>query len=111
MKCCLTSLRLTNFESGINVFDPKARRNEIELPYIIEVELPENGFDHCVRRSIEEFHLSQKIKVSFGRRRRHGKLDYCRLCFADPVQADAFSRRFGGKLLRVEYPPVGGWAS
>jgi hypothetical protein len=84
------------------VFNPKAHRNEIELPYIVEMELPADGFDHRVRRLMEEFLSRQRIRAHFGRRRRHGKLDYCRWCFADPAHADAFHRKFGGNLLGIE---------
>jgi hypothetical protein len=81
-----------------------SRRNEIEFPHIVEMALPADGFDHRLRRQMEEFHASYKIKARFGRRSRHGSQEHCRWCFVDPACADAFREKFGGKRLAVKIP-------
>ena len=78
-----------------------SRRNESECPHIVEMALPRDGFDHRLRRQMEDFHLSHKIKARFGRRTRYGSQEYCRWCFADPLCADGFRERFGGERLTM----------
>jgi hypothetical protein len=83
-----------------------SRRNESEFPHIVEMALPRDGFDHRLRRQMEEFHSSQKIKARFGRRTRYGNQEYCRWCFADPTCADAFRELFGGERLTIAKTPM-----
>lgn len=83
-----------------------SRRNENEYPYIVETLLPANGFDHRLRRQMEEFHSVRKIKARFGHRSRQGEKEYCRWCFADAVCADAFRDRFGGKRVTIAKMPM-----
>lgn len=81
---------------------PAARRNENEFPHIVEMPLPSEGFDYRLRRQMEEFHSSRKIKARFGVRSRHRGQEYCRWCFADQKYADEFQERFGGKRLTAK---------
>jgi hypothetical protein len=76
-----------------------SRKNESEFPHVVEMTLPRDGFDHRLRRQMEEFHALHKIKARFGRRSRQGSQEYCRWCFADRACADAFCEQFGGERL------------
>lgn len=78
-----------------------SRKNESEFPHIVEMVLPRNGFDHRLRRQMEDFHALHKIKARFGRRSRQGNQEFCRWCFADAKWADDFREQFGGERLTI----------
>ena len=84
-----------------------AQTNEYQLPYIVEMELPRDGFDHRLRRNMEEFHRSHDIRARFGRRQRRKDGEFCRWCFAEASQADLFQARFGGTRLAIDDVSIG----
>jgi len=79
-----------------------ALANERDLPHMVEMEVPVEGFAHSLRAAMEEFHHANKIRARFGRRLRRDGKEYCRWCFADESLADLFHSRFGGARLTVD---------
>jgi hypothetical protein len=68
------------------------RMNERDLPYIVEIALPPNGFDVRTNREMVKFHRACDIRPRFGlTRNRKGQ----RYCFSDAAIAEAFRERFG----------------
>jgi hypothetical protein len=76
-----------------------ALANERDLPHMVEMEVPAEGFAHSMRAAMEEFHRANKIRARFGRRLRRDGKEYCRWCFAGESLADLFHSRFGGARL------------
>jgi hypothetical protein len=76
-----------------------ALANERDLPHIVEMEVPPEGFAHPARAAMEEFHRSHRIRARFGRRMRRDGKEYCRWCFADEAVADLFHSSFGGARI------------
>jgi hypothetical protein len=81
---------------------PKALANERDLPNIIEISMPVNGFDVRLSREMAAFHHLHDIGPRFGPPRMRNNRCYSRWCFADPVIADAFRERFGGTWARIK---------
>jgi hypothetical protein len=77
----------------------KARRTERDFPNIVEREIPTKGLDLGVSRDILTFHQLREIPQRFGRWRNRDNQAYCRYCFSDPRDADAFREQFGGVRL------------
>ena len=72
--------------------------NERECPNMVEVLVPEIGFDETLEL-IRLFHVKLKIERRSGRGRRWNDRDYVRWCFADRNHAKAFCAMFGGALI------------
>ena len=77
----------------------KAVATERDFPHIVEIKLPLNGFDVRLSREMATFHHLHNIRPRFGRRRSRADQYYCRWCFSDPADANAFRERFGGERL------------
>jgi hypothetical protein len=77
-----------------------ARMNQRDFPHIVELPLPPGGVGHW-DGAVATFHDERKIPMRFGRSRRDDGEFCVRLCFADPTDAEAFQKRFGG--ARIEY--------
>jgi hypothetical protein len=75
-----------------------AHLNERDCPHLVELILPQGGLGEG-DLTITGFHKERGIQPRFGHVRRDDGEFCLTLCFADPVQADAFQRRFGGTRI------------
>jgi len=73
-----------------------ARMNERDFPHIVELPLPPGGLGHW-EGAIATFHDERGIAMRFGRGRRDDGAFCVRLFVADPGDAEAFQKRFGGE--------------
>jgi hypothetical protein len=78
-----------------------AHMNERDLPYIVELALPEGGFG-TILNEMETFHRLRGITSARGRRQRRNEQEYVHWCFASIIDADDFAQQFGGELVQLE---------
>ncbi len=76
--------------------DPK--RNKRDLPYIVEIAVPENGLGNTLD-VIAVFHMQLALEQKRGRGRHEEGRDFVRWCFDDPQTAGQFQGLFGGAVL------------
>ena len=72
---------------------------ERHYPHIVELMVPLNGFGTRLN-DMHEWHSIRGIQTHPGSGRYHDGRHYVRWCFADPEDAKAFQKEFGGELIR-----------
>jgi hypothetical protein len=72
--------------------------NERDYPHMVELPVPPDGF-RDTSAAIIAFHRDRGIEIKHGQGSYDEGRFYVRYCFADPVVADAFRKRFGGERL------------
>lgn len=75
-----------------------ARVNEREFPFVVQVAVPDAGFE-CTLDAINAWHCYSKYKQRRGQRQRVGEREYWRWCFEGLEVAKSFRLRFGGQLM------------
>ena len=70
--------------------------NERKYPHLVELLLPPGGFGSASDAMLA-FHREHGIQPRRGR--NEDEDFFVTFCFADPIHADAFQKRFGGALL------------
>jgi hypothetical protein len=78
-----------------------ARLNERDW-HLVQLVLPPGGLGEG-DLAITGFHKERGIQPRFGHVRRYDGELCVTLCFADPTEADAFQRRFGGTRIVCGY--------
>jgi hypothetical protein len=71
--------------------------NERKYPHLVELPLPPGGFGSASDAMLA-FHREHGIQPGRGRGRNEDEDFFVTFCFADPIHADAFQKRFGGAL-------------
>jgi len=72
---------------------------ERRYPHIVELIVPLNGFGTKLDL-MHEWHSFRGLETQRGSGRYHDGRHYVRWCFADPEDAKAFQKEFGGELIR-----------
>ena len=73
--------------------------NERKYPHLVELLLPPGGFGSASDAMLA-FHREHGIQPRRGR--NEDEDFFVTFCFADPIHADAFQKRFGGALLTFQ---------
>ena len=75
-----------------------ARVNERDFPFIVQVAVPDGGFE-CTLDAINAWHCYSKNRQRRGQRHRVDQQEYWRWCFEGLEVAKSFRLRFGGELM------------
>jgi hypothetical protein len=78
--------------------DVAAAQNERACPHIVEVPVPPNGLGAALV-SMHAFHRERGLDLRRGRNQRREHQDFVRWCFRQRIDAEAFAKAFGGKLI------------
>jgi hypothetical protein len=73
--------------------------NQRKYPHLVELPLPPGGFGSASDAMLA-FHREHGIQPRRGR--NEDEDFFVTFCFADPIHADAFQKRFGGALLAFQ---------
>jgi hypothetical protein len=73
---------------------------ERRYPHIVELMVPLNGFGTKLNL-MHDWHSFRGILSQRGSGRYHDGRHYVRWCFADPEDANAFQKQFGGELISL----------
>ena len=76
----------------------KSTEIERRYPHIVELMVPSNGFGTRLNE-MHRWHTTRGIQTQRGSGRYHKGRHYVRWCFADPEDAKAFQKEFGGELI------------
>jgi len=75
------------------------KETERHYPHIVELMVPPSGFGTKLN-DMHRWHSTRAIQTQRGRGRYYKERHYVRWCFADPEDAKAFQKEFGGELIR-----------
>lgn len=77
-----------------------ARVNEREFPFVVQVAVPDGGFEFTLD-AINAWHCYSRSKQRRGQRYRVGEREYWSWCFDGLEIAKSFRHRFGGEIMPV----------
>jgi hypothetical protein len=78
-----------------------ARVNEREYPFVVQVAVPDGGFE-CTLEAINAWHGYSRSKQRRGQRYRVGEQEFWSWCFDGLEIAKSFRHRFGGEIMPVK---------
>ncbi len=77
-----------------------ARVNEREYPFVVQVAVPDGGFE-CTLEAINAWHGYSRSRQRRGQRYRRGEQEFWSWCFDGLEIAKSFRHRFGGEIMPV----------
>jgi hypothetical protein len=77
-----------------------ARVNEREYPFVVQVAVPDGGFE-CTLEAINAWHCYSRSRQRRGQRYRRGEQEFWSWCFDGLEIAKSFRHRFGGEIMPV----------
>ena len=77
-----------------------ARRNERELPNLVEIPVPDGGLGDRAD-AILAWHRRRGLSSHRGTVRREGDAYFVRWCFSESDDAEAFALVFGGEAVSL----------
>ncbi len=80
---------------------PRTLINEERYPYVVELAVPDGGFETELNNRIMGFHKSKRIQPRYGRRIIRDNQTYSRWCFSDLATARGFVEHFGGAFYKI----------
>lgn len=77
-----------------------AHANEREFPFVVQVVVPDGGFDWTLN-AINAWHHYSRHPQRRGRRYYEGEREFWRWCFEGLEVAKAFRHQFGGEIMPI----------